>query len=214
MGPSLRSEAVTFLMRVKIFLCFPRRSKLYRKAADQGAGRASGARRHRSPAAGGVMVVCIDSRHWLGVGVGTALRGERAVPLAVRRGDGESPLAVGFPHRSGRCAGGVVYASDRVVSGSGTDGGEPHPPGRSAGASGRGGEQFPLRRAVTGVIAESQATRGGVAASTGIAGAAGQTSAIWLLTSAFVLRRWLCRSTVAVFVPHWVHYPAPTAPGR
>jgi hypothetical protein len=38
-------------------------------------------------------------------GIGSALRGERAVPLAIRRGNGESPHAVGFPHRSRRCAG-------------------------------------------------------------------------------------------------------------
>ena len=43
--------------------------------------------------------------------------GERAVSLAVRRGDGESSLAVGLPHRSRRCAGRAVYAGDRVAGG-------------------------------------------------------------------------------------------------
>jgi hypothetical protein len=55
-----------------------------------------GARRHRSAVAGGVVVVCLYSRHWIGAGVGAAQRGERGVPLEVRRGDGESPAVVGF----------------------------------------------------------------------------------------------------------------------
>src|SRR6202041_661528 len=94
-------------------------------AGGGGAGGSGGSRRDRSAVAGGVVVVRVYSRDRIGAGVGAAVRGEGGIPLAVRRGDGESPVAVGFSRRS-RCGSGcVIYAGPRVVGGQGTAGGQP-----------------------------------------------------------------------------------------
>ena len=138
--------------------------------ADQGARRAGGAGRDRSAIAGGVVAVCLDPGHRLGAGAGAAVRGERAVPLAVRRGDGEPSPAVGFPHRSRGRAGRAVHAGDRVAGGQevvrvsriSQDGVRVR--------VGAGGGQFSAGRAAAGVAGASPAARGGVAPAGGLAG--------------------------------------------
>ena len=60
----------------------------------QSAGRSGGEGRDRSGAAGGAVAVWLHSGDRVGAGVGAALRGERAVPLAVRRGECEPPRSL------------------------------------------------------------------------------------------------------------------------
>src|SRR6266511_3603953 len=135
----------------------------------------SGARGHgrpgcdRSAAVGGFMAVRLHSRNRFGAGVSAALWRERAVPLAMRRSGGESSLAVGFPQRSWRGAGSVVYAGDCLAGGAGCGKGEPGESGRGAGADQCRGGQFPAGRAVAATAVGSPAARGGVAAPSGLA---------------------------------------------
>jgi hypothetical protein len=141
--------------------------------AHPGARGSGGSGRYRSAVAGGVVVVRVYSGPRIGARVGAALRGERGVPLAVRRGDGESPLAVGFSRRPRRGAGRAVHASDRVAGGPGIGVGEPGEPGRSAGASERGGGEFPPGRALAEVAGGIETARGRVAAAVGESGICG-----------------------------------------
>src|SRR5208282_3975419 len=98
--------------------------------------------------------------------------GECGVPLAVRRGDGESPAAFGFPRRSRSGSGCAVHAGDRVVGGPGTGVGKSSQSGRSAGASERGSGEFSAGRALAEIV-------GGVeAACRGVAGAVGESGII------------------------------------
>src|SRR6266542_1510533 len=87
----------------------------------------------------------------------------------MRRGGGESSLAVGFPQRSWRGAGSVVYAGDCLAGGAGCGKGEPGESGRGAGADQCRGGQFPAGRAVAATAVGSPAARGGVAAPSGLA---------------------------------------------
>src|SRR5271157_1588241 len=102
--------------------------------AHPGPRRGGGAGRDRPATAGGVVAVRLHSRHRLGAGVGAAVRGQRGLPLAVRRGGDEPPFAVGLPQRSWRGAGWFVHAGNRLVGGPASGAGEPGEPGRSAGA--------------------------------------------------------------------------------
>ncbi len=89
-------------------------------------------------------------------GVGAALRGQRGFPLAVRRSDGESPPAFGFPHRSRLGAGWTFHAGDRVTGRQASGACKPCEPGRGTGSGQRRSGQFSPRRAAGEAAAEAR----------------------------------------------------------
>ena len=93
----------------------------------------------------------------VGAGAEPAVRRKPAVPVAVRGREHELPHAGRFPCGSCQGAGRIVHAGDRVAGGQEAGEGDPHQPGRHAGAGVAGASSFRGEQRLDELLKEAEA---------------------------------------------------------